>query len=63
MAGQPCPGGSGYPLGPNERFQVYAILLSQALPGALKLYDSELYAMFRRHVLRIRRWVGEAIAQ
>ena len=22
MAGQPCPGGSGYPLGPTERFQV-----------------------------------------
>jgi len=22
MAGQPCPGGNGYPLGPNERFQV-----------------------------------------
>ena len=22
MAGQPCPGGIGYPQGPNERFQV-----------------------------------------
>jgi hypothetical protein len=22
MAGQPCPGGTDYPLGPNERFQV-----------------------------------------
>jgi hypothetical protein len=22
MAGQPCPNGTGYPLGPNERFQI-----------------------------------------
>jgi hypothetical protein len=35
MAGQPCPGGNGYPLGPNERFQL-SILLSQASPGAPK---------------------------
>jgi hypothetical protein len=34
MAGQPCPGGSGYPPGPNEKFQVIFILLSQASPGA-----------------------------
>ena len=32
---KPLPGGVGYPLGSNERFQVIAILLSQALPGAL----------------------------
>jgi hypothetical protein len=36
MAGQPCPGGTGYPLGPNERFRVNSILLSQASPGAPK---------------------------
>jgi len=34
--GRPAfPGGIDYPLGPNERFQVLSILLSQASPGAL----------------------------
>ena len=54
--GRPAfPGGIDYPLGPNERFQVLSILLSQASPGALNLYVSVLCAMFRRHVLRVRR--------
>src|SRR6516225_79708 len=36
--GRPAfPGGIDYPLGPNERFQVLSILLSQASPGALKI--------------------------
>jgi hypothetical protein len=32
------PGGTGYPLGSNERFQVDSIPLSQASPGAPKSY-------------------------
>jgi len=30
------PGGTDYPLGPNEGFRFYSILLSQASPGAPK---------------------------
>jgi hypothetical protein len=36
-AGQALPGGTGYPLGSNERFQLlYSIPLSQASPGAMR---------------------------
>ncbi len=36
-AGQALPGGIGYPLGSNERFQLlHRLLLSQALPGAIR---------------------------
>jgi|SRR6516225_5003596 len=44
------PGGIDYPLGPNERFQVLSILLSQASPGAPMFFakNAEMGRVFRR---------------